>query len=295
MGHARRFWSPGRLALTAVWLMAAGAAQAGFLPAAPFDLGGNPTPRVTGYGQARDTHFSQDVRLRVCDMDLVIGKMDFDFNTTAITIGADRYGGAALAGQFVFTAGDKICLEPGSQFGWVQVVAATQSGANEWNAPDGTRFPDTQSRGTDPDYPFESLPDGTRPANGVAFQDFPFRGLNPDQTWIAELGLVCKNPTTHVAHIIGTFLWGFSTTNGVVTGDPPHAYGSPTASYITTLQNAFDGKVHGPFTSTKWTFDQNAADCFVCVPCPAPAGLTLVLAGAVAAAGGVRRLRPLAA
>jgi hypothetical protein len=269
-------------------------ARGDLLPATPFKLGEAPnTIDVNKFGADKSTNFTQDVFGNWDGMPMKVGSISFDYNTWyGKTAGGTDTGGGALAGQFAFAAAGMAALKPGFVMGWVQTVVATVSGSNEWEAPDGTWFPDTKSKQTDPDYPFQSLPDGTVPKQpSVAFQDFPNRFFGKDQYWLAELGLVCKNLTTHEAHVVDTFLWGFDVTaaTSTIVANPPHFWSAPTTTYLDTLNNYFDGKQHGDFTSTKWTFDANGADCWQCVP--EPSSLAIAGLGGVAFLVYCRRVR----
>jgi hypothetical protein len=147
-------------------------------------------------------------------------------------------------------------------------------------------YPDTGGNKTDPDYPYQSLPTTPAIAPTVAFQDFPNRyPSDGDQYWLAQLGLVCKNLTTHVCDIIDTFDWGFGVVANPagVTSTAPFGWGAPTQNYIDTLTNAFNGQ-NG---STAWTFSTDCSNC--CVPEPCTLVIWSLLCGLGIAFG--RRIR----
>jgi hypothetical protein len=260
-----------------------------YLPATPFELGSPASIDVTAYGSNPGTQYTQDVTCNGHD----VGYVDFTYNTWTgntlpVTNPLNVTVGGALAGGF-FSNG--VCQPaPGWQLGWVQIVSSTFSGTNVWGAPDGSWFPDTANK-TDPDYPYQSLPVTPATAPTVAFQDFPNRyPKNGNQYWLAELGLVCKNPTTHVCDIVDTFDWGFNVVGnnpgpGGVTSVVPYGWGAPSANYINTLENAFDGEGG----STDWTFSTNCSGC--CVPEPATFPLLVSALLGLAGAGYLRRRR----
>jgi hypothetical protein len=217
----------------------------------------------------------------------VIGNIRFDYNTylAAVPNPFTFVGGAALAGGFFANPG--VTVSGNCEIGWIQTVTATQSGENIWDAPGGTTFPDTLT-GANPDYSLTRLPDGrVLPQPSVGFQDFPFRTFDQDQGFLAELGLVCKctepnpdpnGPPLMMAHILGTFLWGFSVdaADATITPTSPMAWGPPTATYTNTLRMYFDGNtrwhdLNNPnqrFTSTMWSFDTDVSGCFTIAPEP---------------------------
>src|SRR5262249_31007790 len=97
---------------------------------------------------------------------------------------------------------------------------------------------------------------------GLGFQDFPARTwASGNQSWTAELGLVCIKDTPGTdgfrdVRVINTFLWGFNF-NGLPANPPPPGIGNvgsfppafwspPTASYLNTLNNFYDGMGGGP-------------------------------------------------
>jgi hypothetical protein len=262
---------------------ATGWAAQNYLPDTPFQLGDPATINVTAYSGA-SSQYTRDV---TCGPHGIVGNIDFTYNTwTGSTIPGSTFTvGGALAGGF-FSNGT---CQPaqGWQLGWVQIVSSTFSGNNVWGAPNGTWFPDTADK-ADPDYPFQSLPVAANPMPNPAFQDFPNRFPNlGDQFWLAELGLVCKNFTTHECDIVGTFDWGFNVTGtvpgpGGVTSVAPFGWGAPSANYLATLQASFNG-LNG---STAWTFSTDCSNC--CVPEPTALAL-LFLALALAGAFHLRR------
>ena len=224
-----------------------------FLPAAPFGFG--TLGDAYNYG-ANLTNFDQNA----LDHALNIGNITFDYNTYGGLPGgvaANFNGGGVMAGKFI--AAPDVALKTGYSTFWVQTVTSTISGQNEWGAANGTEFPDTQSAKTDPQYPFQTLPSGAAATqNSANFQDFPNRSpQSGNQTWIAELALVAENPTTHNAHVIESMLWGFGITNANpgtianITPTAPSNWGAPTASFMATERNSFDGTGG----STLWTFD----------------------------------------
>ncbi len=275
-----------------VWLVLAvsGTALAAihgtYLPDTTFPLGNPPTIDVTAYGSANGTEFTQDV---ICQGHGKVGYISFTYDTwTGNTLPAPgtATGGGALAGGFFKTADCQ--LAPGWQLGWVQIVSSTFSGSNVWGAANGTWFPDTGNSKTDPDYPYQSLPVVANPAPTVAFQDFPNRyPSDGDQYWLAELGLVCKNLTTHEMDIIDTFLWGFNISNGTFTANSPHLWSAPTANYITTLETYFDGT----HDNADWTIGTDCSHC--CIPEPT-AIVVWSLLGGLAVIAGRRRRRKIA-
>jgi len=259
---------------------ALGAIHGRFLPD---PLGLNDIANITYGGNLAE--FTQPV---LCDGQN-IGEIRFTYDTWSgdfTGAGDGTTGGGALAGGFYRTAG---ASAPGWQLGWVQTVISTFSGSNVWGAPNGTTFPDTATK-ADPDYPFESLPAGLNPAPPaptIGFQDFPNRfPSDGNQFWLAELGLVCKNLTTHTVEILDTFLWGFDVVNNDgITANAPHLWGAPTTTYVDTLTNSFDG-ANG---STKWTFTTGGENC--CVPEPASVFVWVVLVGGSIAVARSRQRR----
>ena len=205
----------------------------------------------------------------VCPLGIPIGQVKFSYDTW----NADYFppganwdtGGGVLAGGF--WAYESCQLKSGWQWGWVQIVEATISGNNVWNAPNLTWFPDTATR-LDPDYPYETLPAGLDPAPNPlptkAFQDWPNRfPANGYQSWVAELGLVCKNFDTHQVCVAGSLTWGFLVTENPaqIMEAEPHTWHSPSTTYLSVLSSYFDG-MNG---SQAWTFSDN---CCCCIPEP---------------------------
>lgn len=200
--------------------------------------------------------------------DVWVAEMDVN-DTRLVTTGAGLAGG--------FWADENCVLCSGYQWGWVQVVRATFSGDNIWNAPNGERFTDTDQK-QDPDYPFEELPPLTNPPNPlptVGFYDlpnrFPRRG---EQFWEAELGLVCKNLATADMKVVATFLWGFSILlpDGLVSM-PPGFWSDASTQYINTITSNFSG-LDG---SVQWQVERGYCRCII----PEPASVTLVVIGLV--------------
>lgn len=194
--------------------------------------------------------------------------------------GAPNTGGGALAGGFYPKMNPNVVpkLDQG-KLAWIQVVQADLSGVNVWRAPDGTPFPDTTNT-LSPKYPHQNLPGGLNPAPApgpeAAFQDFPNRfPTGANQHWHAELGLALMDNITREARIIGTFSWGFRIdAAGVVRRQWPANWGTPSAAYMQTLQDAFSGPngrglngVHG----TLWDINQRPA--YNLIPTPATAAL----------------------
>lgn len=240
-----------------------------FLPAAGFNTGASTNNQYGG----NLANFDQPV----FDHGINVGNILFDYNTYGGTPtgGPGFTGGGALAGKFV--ANNSVHLPPGVTIAWAQTVTATISGANVWGAPANTEFPDTANK-ADPAYPFQSLPGGAVAAQPSAnFQDFPNRFPNAGaQSWVAELALICEDTTNHRANVIQSFLWGFGVTNANpgtlanITANTPNSWGAPTASFLATETNSFDGN-NG---STLWTF--NTAQSF---ETPEPGAFALGAAG----------------
>jgi len=228
-----------------------------YLPTLPVTTAAGKT--ISTYGSATNTQFTQTV---TC-MGANIGQFSFTYNTyTGTTAGGTPTGGAALAGAFYPT----VAPMAGYVYGWVQVVSADTPGSdgiNTWgvtktNPP--TPYPDTGSSKSDPDYPAQSIPvalTGANPPQPMpGYQDFPNR-FPGDGNWTATLGLVCKNLTTHVMDVIGTFTWGFSMALGPVLGVTANAPANWTTNinaaqntgFAATLASYFNGK-NG---STMWT------------------------------------------
>jgi hypothetical protein len=146
----------------------------------------------------------------------------------------NNIGGAVLWGGFDETTG---CDElPGWQWGWVQIISASDPGPNEWNAAPDQWFVDSANR-TDPRYP-----------NAVAgytagFQDWPYRPLaHPADTWFAELGLVCLDLAHKRMRVAATLLWGYTiSATGEVAEDD--VYGNP-GGWGPMTQNFYDTVKH---------------------------------------------------
>ena len=154
---------------------------------------------ITGitYGNANAIRFTQDV---ICGGQNH-GHIDFSYDTWTGMTGnpAELTGGGTLAGGFFLNP--DCTLKDGFQLGWVQTVTTTipgQTAVTNWQALPNVPYPDTKlGNTTDPDYPFESLPGGLNPAPNplptLGFQDFPNRfPSDGPQSWLAELGLVCR-------------------------------------------------------------------------------------------------------
>ena len=216
------------------------------------------------------------------------GNIRFDFDTYAV----GGTGGGALSGGFFANA--NVQVKPGFSLIWVQTVNATNSGANEWGLPNagaGT-FPDADPMDRAhpglapgdplfaPSYPFLTPAAGMRPLlPGIGYTDFPGRGFAAgNQSWRAELGLACVNETPNgdgfrEVRVIDTFLWGFDfvglpdptpdTSN--VNGFGPLAWSDPTATFLNTLNDYYDGTPPAPATapaSAMYLF-QNNDNCFI--------------------------------
>jgi hypothetical protein len=234
MGRKRRFISPVFLALIGLVVDRAFASE--FLPDVPVNLG---YATVTSYTSEQE-YDSPGVVMGPNNVG-AIGYLDFSYATWT---GSLATGGAALAGGFYETANSKFTPQSGWEFDWVQVVTATNPGTNAWNAVPDQSFPDTlgnSSPNSNPNYPLQSLPTTVSFPPTVEFQDFPNRYPSDGaQSWLAELGLVYEDPTTHQMDVLGTFDWGFGiNTSGAFTPDPPTVFGTPSADYITTLEEDF--------------------------------------------------------
>jgi hypothetical protein len=255
-----------------LWPAATQAAHGTFLPD-PLNLGG-----INNEAYGGDlTEFMRDVE---CPGLGKIGEIRFTYDTWTGNSqpGGSLTGGGALAGGFFYTGA--LALKPGYQWGWVQTVRSTFSGNNVWGAPDGTTFPDTAGK-LDIDYPFEFLPVPDPPGLTLGFQDFPNRfPEDGNQFWLAELGLVCKNTTTDMAQVLGTFLWGFNVvgdqpgTPGSIAPSGPGFWGDATGIYLDTLNNYFDG-TNG---SEDWDVTRGC-ECFVPEPATCAFAFALGLAG----------------
>jgi len=256
-----------------------------YLPDTPVTLGNPGVISITAYGNNK-TQLTAPVTID----DLgTVGWLDFTYNTwsgnSLPAPGVPELGGALEGGYFNTT----LQLQPGWQYGFVQIVSSTFSGTkNVWNAPNGSWYPDTKNQ-TDPDYPYEYLSGGVNPpvAPTKAFQDFPNRDpSNGDQYWNAQLALVVKNLGTHECVVIGEFNWGFSVTGdnpgpAGVTPVAPYGLGPPTVNFMNVLGNSFNSTITPG--STTWSISYNIFDAII----PEPAAFTLLgwalllIAGAV--------------
>lgn len=259
----------------------ASAAAMRFLPSVPFSLGGG--TNVTAYGGVFST-FDQDV---ICD-GVKCGSIKFDYETwTGKTAGGTDTGGAALSGGFYASADAHIKVARNRRLSWVQTVIATVSGANDWGIVIGeVEFPDASR--TSPEYPFQTAaqtPPNAPGAPYLGFQDFPNRFFTSDQRWLAELALVCIDDTLDAngfnqVYVIDSFLWGFGVDSQKkeITANAPHAWGAPTASFLSTLNGYYDGSPPIPptsgGTSSKYHFQAGCDDCFII---PEPLMLPLVV------------------
>jgi hypothetical protein len=234
---------------------------------------------VDSYGQATPTTFDQDV---YCGT-VKCGTIKFDYDTYLGKPDPTKGGGGALSGGFYLAP--NVTLAPGHTLGWVQTVIATISGASATNfwgiTTNNVEYPDATR--TSPLYSFTTTaatpPDPPGPPT-LGFQDFPSRFFSDgNQTWLAELGLVCFDPTVGgvtEGDVIDTFLWGFGVQTGpdAITANAPHLWGVPTASYLSTLNSFYSGTPPNPptsgGTSSKYKFNVECDDCFQ-VPEPASA------------------------
>lgn len=281
--------------------------------------------RVHTWGNANPTSFDRSVSDSV--KNLAAGDIKFDYDTYTLNPDGTNGGGAVLSGGFFMKP--NIRVKSGFSLGWVQTVTATHAGDNEWNLPDlnAGEFPDADPRdrapgtfGPDdtllaPTYPFNrpaANNTGTNPTLG--FQDFPARSFDDgNQSWTAELGLVCISNTAHVmfpnpndaenplfgreVRVIGSLLWGFnfqglpvregSPNIANVFGSSPFGWGAATTSYLNTLNNYYDGLGGGggdddnggtlpALESDLYSFANNS-NCFEQVP--EPSSMALILCG----------------
>ena len=266
-------------------------AQAGqplrYLPPTPVNFGNS---IITNYGPV--VHFDQSVRDETKDID--VGNIRFDYthsfeveNNPPNPPNDPLAGGAALAGGLVLN--ENIAVKEGFNLAWVQTILATTSttaAQNNWGvaAVNPAEYPDA-GLGS-PAYGSASLPAGANNPNpnpDFAFQDFPRRGFaNGQQSWLAELGLACiaKDADDNgffEVRVVNTFLWGFginpqgALTLADVSATTPFGWSAPTASYLNTLNNAYDGT-----PGTKHTFAANS-NCFRVIP--EPGTMLLILPG----------------
>lgn len=261
-----------------------------FLPDAPFQLGNPATVNVTAWSTADAdvTAFNQNVSQGGKN----VGTINFNYDTLTGTTVARRANvfGAGLSGGFTTRPNAGIGIVDGFALSWAQVVlpATTLAGRNSWNSPNGSAFPDTANT-TSPAYPALTVSRG--PAPTIGFRDYPIRGTTAG-TWRAELALVGIDEDTHTIRIVDTFGWGFVVTAAPASVTPfaPRAWGPATATFDTTLRNAFSGPdgagingVHG----TAWTVEDNLNTFPVFTfPAPEPTCFGLLL---VVGAGGLAR------
>ena len=220
---------------------------------------------VFQYGQMMPTQFDRDVNSSIGRC----GDIRFDYDTYSADPNGTVSGGAALSGGFFLDSSR--CMElPGFQLSWVQTVAATQTGSNaitDWRLPsiNAGEYPDATP--IEPVYAEQSPAIVNPPfaAPTLGFQDFPERPFaNGTQYWIAELGLVAITNNMipmemggvtmmfREVRVLSTLLWGFSFNNPTapfsvnrVTARAPYSWGTPTQSYLDTLNNFYDGEGGG--------------------------------------------------
>jgi hypothetical protein len=262
-----------------------------FLPG----LGG--IPGIVAYGNAGGAipaapiQFDRPVDCPDCGN---VGEIRFDYDSY---VGAGRRradGGAVLSGGF-FQSPDFV-LAPGRQLAWVQTVIATVPGTTDWRFPAGTSdvmFPDAAP--TSPRYQGDA-PYSVRPplaAPEIGFRDGPNRLLAQGaQSWLAELGLVCildpDQDGISQAYVLNTFQWGFNVIpapNNAFLAIPPLGWGAPTAGYLATLNEYYDGSPPLPadpsIVTGKFHFQAGCDDCFINIstPVPEPAGAALLALG----------------
>jgi hypothetical protein len=122
--------------------------------------------------------------------------------------------------------------------------------------------PDNKEVDGDPFYP-----DFTKTGIDAFLYDVPFDLLTRDITLVFESALVCVECSDmNNVKYIGSFLWGYSINNGVVTANNPSNWGAPTQSFIDTVEDAFPA------------IDLEAG---CCVEIPEPASLWLMPAGLI--------------
>lgn len=249
------------------------------------------TPQIKSFGNAGGANPAAPVQFNQPITDttksIAAGEIRFDYDTYDHGNGGGGVkGGAYLAGGFFMNPNVKV--KDGFELHWVQTVTATTTGANQWNLPaaGAGRFPDA-APGTRV-YPFESIAVTANPAPTVAFQDLPCRDYAAGHTWRAELGLCCisKTPNLNIGgqmfrevRVIRTFTWGWDFTNPLPAGNgtaaitasaPANAAagGAPTAAFINTLNDFYDGMGGGPPAVPSMLFRFSAcSNCFEkCTP-----------------------------
>lgn len=226
------------------------------------------------------------------------GAIRFDYDTYVGDPDGTTLGGAALSGGFFMNPG--VTLKPGFSLAWVQTVLAGRTGQNDWNLPQnyGSTFPDATP--LTPAYPFTTTAFPAVPAPTLGFQDYPGRIFDGGNTyWRAELGLVCMSNTPNLnigglmfreVRVIDTFTWGFDLVGlpptppavpgiGNVQPHVPGNWSDPSAVYLNTLNEFYDGSGGGPppVASNRFRFFNND-NCFV----PEPAALVLLAFGGLA-------------
>ena len=151
----------------------------------------------------------------------VIGTIEFDYylwkGNSSGDVDPNNIGGAVLWGGFERT---QPCNPPGNWvWGWVQIISASTP-AGIWGADPDQWYVDSGNR-NDPDFLYYVA------GYTAGFQDWPQRLLvAPEDTWHAELALVCKNVAEKEMKVLGSLKWGFKiTAAGGMLEDPP--YGSP--------------------------------------------------------------------
>ena len=223
---------------------------------------------IHSYGQMMPTMFDQNVQSSVGQC----GTIKFDYNTYSDNPGGNVSGGAALAGGFFLDSRRCMVLD-GFQLHWVQTVIATETAAGvaDWMLPpmNAGWFPDAPPE--DPTYSGEGLLPGVNPPNPpgnptVAFSDLPNRSFaGGNESVLFELGLVAISNTANIemmgmmfkeVRVIDTFLWGFDI-NSVAPFDvqdvvafPPISWGDPTATFLNTLNEFYDGMGGGDPNAT---------------------------------------------
>ncbi len=232
---------------------------------------------VYSYGDAAPTQFDRDVFCGTTKC----GEIKFDYDTYLAEPDGTERGGGALSGGFYLDPGFTISLAPPMHLAWVQTVVATISGNNFWGITTGlVEFPDATR--TTPDYPgttTAATPPNPPGPPTLGFNDIPNRAFaDGAQSWLAELGLVCIDDIPgpdgfQDAFVIGTFEWGFGVevAPDAIIAHTPQQWGLPSASYLSTLNDYYDGSPPNPptsgGTSSKFHFQAGCDNCFV-VPEP---------------------------
>ena len=310
IGTHRKRLSNSAFLLFALGLLSAGAGAQNWLPGAP--LGSYIGPAVS-------------VNQEVSVGGMKIGHVEFGYNVFQTTpVQGISSGGVGIGGAFLFDMNSLLRLKDGHEFAWVQIVRATLAGPNEWGLseikPDPKKppFPDTNNERTSPSYTINRVdqPDGGDDPN-IGFADTPTRvsakplQVTPDydgnQTWDAELGLVCMDADAMSAHVIATLTYGFKVVPPVLGGGfppdvladgkfeavKPSNLGAPSQTYMMTLTNAFTGNnvPNTDLETTKWTFDNDPMACFMMIPEPATTAQVGLLTLLLFLGGGRRRRR----